>query len=228
MHMLSFDSIEWMIELPFYYQLFLIYNNLIFTSIQSLFFQSYKCVHPIHWYLFCVSTVRRWTLHRNCIDRAAFMQNDFFIAQRIYSPRLLSFTSPDQRIHTSSVLFVAAERGLSIMYAAILVDNFKFCESNRRWDSSDLAAMGVPWHYTAAHFISSIVEVVAARLVDSLATLESSLCKLSVGLYFKSDSNQTYKHSYMHTYYHNEIFTLFLSEIRVCSMCMYVFYVSTE
>jgi len=37
------------------------------------------------------------------------------------------------------------------MYAAILVDNFKFCESNRRRDSSDLAATGVPWHYQCWH-----------------------------------------------------------------------------
>ncbi len=87
------------------------------------------------------------------------------------------------------------------------------------------------YHGTAANYISSLIEVdgmVAARLVDSLATLESSLCKLSVGLYFKSDSNRTYEHTYMHKYHHNEIFTLFLSEIRVCSMCMYVFNVSTK
>ena len=114
-------------------------------------FQSYICIHPIHWYLFCASAVRRWTLHRNCIVRAAFMQNDFFFAKSTYSPRLLSFTSTDQRIYTSSVLFVAAERGWSMMYAAILVDNFKFCESNRRRDSSDLAATGVPWHYQCWH-----------------------------------------------------------------------------
>ncbi len=66
---------------------------------------------------------------------------------------------------------------------------------------------------TVANFIASIVEVdgmVAARLVDSLATLESSLCKLSVGLYCKSDSNRTYEHyTYMHTFHHNEIFHFF-------------------
>ena len=60
---------------------------------------------------------------------------------------------------------------------------------------------------TAANYISSIVEVdgmVAARLVDSLATLESSLCKLSVGLYFMSDSNRTYEHTYIHAYISSE------------------------
>ena len=79
------------------------------------------------------------------------MQNDFFIAQRTYPPRLLSFASTDQRIHASSVLFVAAERGWSMMYAAILVDNFKCCESNRRRNSSDLAAAGESWHYQYWH-----------------------------------------------------------------------------
>ncbi len=107
--MLSFDSIDWMIELPFYYQLFLIYN-LKFTSIQSLF-ESYKWVHHIHWYLFCASTVRRWTLHRNCIDRAAFMQNDFVIAQRTYSRRLLSFASTKESTPVACSLWLLKEVG---------------------------------------------------------------------------------------------------------------------
>ena len=101
-------------------------------------------------------------MHRNCIGQAAFMQNDFFIAQSTYSPRLLSFTFTDQRIHKSSVLFMAAERGWSMMYAAILVDNFKCCESNRRRDSSDLAAggsQGTTSNDTASNYISSLIEV---------------------------------------------------------------------
>ncbi len=201
-----------MIELPFYYQLFLIYN-LIFTSTQSLLFQSYKCVHHIHWYLFCVLTVRRWTLHRNCIVRAAFMQNDFFIAQRTYSPRLLSFASTDQRTHVSSVLFMwlLKEVGPWCMqqFSSITSSSANPTDAGTLPISLLRGYHGTTSADTAANFISSIVEVdgmVAARLVDSLATLESSLCKLSVGLYFKSDSNRTYEHTYMHTYYHNEIF----------------------
>jgi hypothetical protein len=93
---------------------------------------------------------------------------------------------------------MAAERGWSMMYAAILVNNFKFCEFNRRRTvpiSLLRGYHGTTSADTVANFIASIVEVdgvAAARLVDSLATLESSLCKLSVGLYFKSDSNRTY------------------------------------
>jgi len=86
-------------------------------------------------------------LHRNCIGRAAFMQNDFSHAEHL------------------------------------------------------LAEIAVVRIY-AANYISSIVKVdrmVAARLVDSLATLESSLCKLSVGLYLISDSNRKILCGWMRT-----------------------------
>ena len=164
------------------------------------------------------------------------MQNDLFIAQSTYSPRLLSsFTSTDQRIHASSVLFVAAKRDWSMMYAAILVDNFKFCESNRRRDSSDLAATGVPWHYQCWHGGELHLEHSrgrwdgggsAGRLprnswIVALQTVGWVVFQIRI----ESDI-RTYIHAYISS---QRDFSLFLkSEISVCSMCMYVFNVSTE
>ncbi len=186
-----------------------------------------------HWYLFCASAVRRWTwtLHRNCIDRAAFMQNDFFIAQSTYSPRLLSsFTSTDQRIHTSSVLFVAAERGWSMMYAAILVDNFKFCESNRRRDSSDLAATGVPWHYQCWH---SGVEHSWGRWdgggsAGQLPRNPWIVALQTVGwvvfqIRFESDI-RAYIHAYILSQQDFSLFFLNQKSVYVVCVCMYLMY----
>ncbi len=120
-----------------------------------------------------------------------------------------SFTSTDQRIHTSSVLFVAAERGWSMMYAAILVDNFKFCESNRRRDSSDdLAATGVPWHYQCWHSGELHLEHSLGRWDGggSAGRLPRNPWIVALQTVGWVVFQIQFEHTYMHTYHHNEIF----------------------